>query len=607
MFQYQLQPADALEGDLWRENSRLATGEFFGLQMGHSFERTTPGMVLEEARVTAAEVQAGTFAPTQQYLDDGMDPEPVEHPHALSEEEWRGSEWFRKGIDYRPDMTPQRARILSEVYDRRRHEEELLDRNSDTWGRKAIGFGAALLANLPDPVNFIPFVGPGAKGASIAVRAARGAADAAIGTTMADALILPAAKARGDDVGWSDFALDLMFGAAIGGGVGGVAGKVSGMRRERMLRDLEPHRQELASLLGESGFDGEAAERLARQTVETLADTPGGSDMGQLLRRTLHGEDRAGMARVFEDALSRVSRGDAADIRPAVEALQLRNAYDRVLDEVRTRTAPQQAADEVLAALRPEDIEPLLVTRGPSVDVNGEIRVQGRELQAETGSRAGYGLVKIIVKHGEEGVDPMPVTRDNVLALPRFVREYMPVDGAAEGRRTWVIPREDGGQLVIGEGRMEDGSGMLVTMHVRPEGRERAAVSQRRTPAESAPGRFPAVPEGTGGELPHRSGRSPQGHTPGAPGEENIAHRQAEGKTSVDWSSPREAVRDVEGTGDARAFDRFRDAEVERLRAEGRADPEAVAELERAALDAARVDELENVALQLLGCILEAV
>ena len=39
----------------------------------------------------------------------------------------------------------------------------------------------------------------------------------------------------------------------------------------------------------------------------------------------------------------------------------------------------------------------------------------------------------------------------------------------------------------------------------------------------------------------------------------------------------------------------------------GRADPEALAELERAALDAARVDELENVALQLLGCILEAV
>lgn len=75
----------------------------------------------------------------------------------------------------------------------------------------------------------------------------------------------------------------------------------------------------------------------------------------------------------------------------------------------------------------------------------------------------------------------------------------------------------------------------------------------------------------------------------------------------MDWSSPREAVRDAEGTGDAGAINRFRDAEVERLRAEGRADPEALAELERAALDAARVDELENVALQLLGCILEAV
>lgn len=65
-------------------------------------------------------------------------------------------------------MTPQRAQILAETYDRRQIEAELLQRDGQGAFRTAVGFGAALLANMPDPVNLIPFGGAAAVAPALA-------------------------------------------------------------------------------------------------------------------------------------------------------------------------------------------------------------------------------------------------------------------------------------------------------------------------------------------------------------------------------------------------------------------------------------------------------
>lgn len=166
-----------------------------------------------------------------------------------------------------------------------------------------------------------------------------------------------------------------------------------------------------------------------------------------------------------------LSMEDTADARPVdVSAvLEESGALERAYDSV-VRDPLDGRPDDVLATLQPEEIERVLVHRGPAVMRDGQIVVQGRELQRETGSRSGYGMVKIIFGHGEKGnkrPDMPPVTREDVVALPRLFREF---ENFIEGdHRVWRIPREDGNALHIVTRHGEGGPGeRLVSMYVGP-------------------------------------------------------------------------------------------------------------------------------------------
>ena len=155
-------------------------------------------------------------------------------------------------------------------------------------------------------------------------------------------------------------------------------------------------------------------------------------------------------------------------------------AYDAVL-----HNPLAGSAEDVLARLEPEDIEAVLVHRGPAVLRDGEIVVQGRTLKRQTGSQRGFGLVKIIFGHGEKGnkrPDMPPVTRQDVVALPRIVREY---ESTLEGEhRVWRVPREDGNVLsIIARYEGNGADSWLVSMYV--SGRERG-VSKRKPHSESS-------------------------------------------------------------------------------------------------------------------------
>jgi len=217
----------------------MTNSEFFTRSVKRAAETSnTLGHLATETNIRTAEEAAGQSDLDYDLLSDkgelavaGVDPR---HRHALSEEEWKASEWFDKRIPYAPNMTPTRARIMKENRDRRDAEDDLLAHESDSVGRKALGFAAGLFAGLPDPVNLIPF-GAGAKGLTIGKAIRHGMLAGAAGSVTADAIMLPLSHAQGEDVGFGDLIKDSIFGAVLGGGFGAFGygfAKWLGKRRE---------------------------------------------------------------------------------------------------------------------------------------------------------------------------------------------------------------------------------------------------------------------------------------------------------------------------------------------------------------------------------------
>lgn len=229
----------------------MSASEFFGLSLSHAFERSnTAGLLLEDTRIARAEKEAGTF--DDMWWIGGLTGTPETNRNALSEEDFKAKGYDRNGkIAYTPRTTEQRAQIEAEVFDRREYEKQLLEReNTGAW-RGALGLGAGLLASLPDPVNLIPVGGTLSKGASMGRRVLSGAKSGALGTVVADAFLMPESARRGEDVGFSDLALDVTFGALLGAGIGGVGG----ILHNRRVKGLSSERRLLEGVLTDAGYN----------------------------------------------------------------------------------------------------------------------------------------------------------------------------------------------------------------------------------------------------------------------------------------------------------------------------------------------------------------
>ena len=120
-----------------------------------------------------------------------MDMDAAENAPLLTKEDWEASKFYDPEIKWDDSFTTPKARLLKERRDRERELGFLLERAG--IGSTAAFYGGALVGTVPDPVNYIPFVGIASKAKSAAVlgklaqkgrlgRAATSAADAAIGT-----------------------------------------------------------------------------------------------------------------------------------------------------------------------------------------------------------------------------------------------------------------------------------------------------------------------------------------------------------------------------------------------------------------------------------------
>ena len=150
-----------------------------------------------------------------------------------SEEEWKSSEFFREGLKYDQGMTEGQARLLAERFDQIRRHEDLMSRTS--LGGTALGFGGYLVGSIPDPINFIPWLGLVKKAKQVqwlikantrGKRALKGVAEGGVGAIAFQPLYVKERGAYQEEYDLSMALMDITLSAGIGGAFGGLFGKI---------------------------------------------------------------------------------------------------------------------------------------------------------------------------------------------------------------------------------------------------------------------------------------------------------------------------------------------------------------------------------------------
>ena len=150
-----------------------------------------------------------------------------------TEDQWESSEFFREGLEYDQDMTEGQARLLAERHDQNRRYADLMSRTS--FGGAALGIGGYLVGSIPDPINFIPWLGMVKKGKQVQAlinattrgkRALRGVIEGAGGAIAFQPLYAMEKSSYQEEYDYSMAFADIAISAGIGGAFGGLFGKI---------------------------------------------------------------------------------------------------------------------------------------------------------------------------------------------------------------------------------------------------------------------------------------------------------------------------------------------------------------------------------------------
>lgn len=151
-----------------------------------------------------------------------------------NEEQWQSSEFFREGLKFEERMTEGQARLLAERYDRSISYGQLAAR-ADSLGDYGAIFGGMFIGSVPDPINFIPWLGFAKKGkqakslidATTRGRAAlRGSAEASLGAAAFHPLFALEKGAYQEEYDISMALVDVGLAAGIGAGLGSIFGRI---------------------------------------------------------------------------------------------------------------------------------------------------------------------------------------------------------------------------------------------------------------------------------------------------------------------------------------------------------------------------------------------
>ena len=262
-------------------------------------------------------------------------------------------------------------------------------------------------------------------------------------------------------------------------------------------------------------------------------------------------------------------------------------------------------ADEVLAALEPSEIERVLVERGPAIERNGKIVVTGKALKRATGSKSGFGIVKVIWRHGERSAENLRVDRGDVLRLPDIVRDFEPVE-VTENHRVWRTKRADGQTVAyVAGGKASKGAEQVVSIYVVEPGRPtRDSLSQRKSPESQARGFPPTSPDTrTAPFSSSQSGRGTKEISPDHPSVNRATEAEIEIPKEMRTANP--LAEETAAMAGEEGLDDLTDelAQVEELRASGRLLPEEEALLREADSLSERAEKYAEGWLHAAACI----
>lgn len=132
-------------------------------------------------------------------------------------------------LQFDRDITPGEARLMMERKQDELNREYIISTGSTTFGRKVGGFAVSLGATALDPINlasmFVPIVGQsnfarlvGMTGGSLwKARLLKGVIEGAVGAAMVEPFVLLPAMQEQANYGLKDSAINLGFGAILGG------------------------------------------------------------------------------------------------------------------------------------------------------------------------------------------------------------------------------------------------------------------------------------------------------------------------------------------------------------------------------------------------------
>ena len=240
---------------------RPSAGRMFKIGMGAGFDDTLPGLLTSLSEMDQAENQP-----------------------LLTKEDWEASKFYDPEIKWDDSFTTPKARLLKERRDRERELGFLLERAG--IGSTAAFYGGALVGTVPDPVNYIPFVGIASKAKSAAVlgkiaqsgrlgRGATTAADAVLGTALIQPLVAAERDTYQLKYDTRDALTELGLALGLGFGLGAALGRVH--PKDRTVQEVaDSQRGQRVTPDGETTPDNlppEPTNTRAQQDWDSVAPT----------------------------------------------------------------------------------------------------------------------------------------------------------------------------------------------------------------------------------------------------------------------------------------------------------------------------------------------
>ena len=246
-----------------------------------------------------------------------MDMDAAENAPLLTKEDWEASKFYDPEIKWDDSFTTPKARLLKERRDRERELGFLLERAG--IGSTAAFYGGALVGTVPDPVNYIPFVGIASKAKSAAVlgkiaqsgrlgRGATTAADAVLGTALIQPLVAAERDTYQLKYDTRDALTELGLALGLGFGLGAALGRVH--PKDPVETQMPPGRVRPDGTVEPDNLPPDPPDTPAQQSWDSVAPT----DKTDALQRRI-AADAAGEADTTPIKRSSSTAGQGTRIR----------------------------------------------------------------------------------------------------------------------------------------------------------------------------------------------------------------------------------------------------------------------------------------------------